>query len=627
MVSALWKACSDGDLEQVRALLAEATPIDVEIKDHTGSTPLIEAVKNGHVEVVRALLDKGADPQNASSQGRPDQYTTDPAILELLNTVQANFSAPNFPQNHHMNEFAHPPPPPGAYPYYPHMNPGMPGMGEGVFYPPTSPHGENGAAPGIHPHLPPPELARMIPCKYWPACRFGPRCMFLHPAAPYYPGANMPPPGQYPMFDPAMGPYGYYPPPPPPPHFQPNGAPMAPLSPHGHHARSPSEVPQYPAGGPVPPAQFVPVSPSAYPPPPGPMSGPPMPPMHHQPLPQAGPHSPTAVYHPAHPIQPYPGPDPAAQYMPPPPTGNNYPEPDAAKVNGQQDGAFPPQSGHHRDGSVHRRGGGIAGRRSSFAKKPACLFFPAGRCKNGDDCRFPHVLESTPVPNHIPPFYVPRGPPRPPRNNHHGGPSLSNLEQKMANMAVRDETPSVQTNGVNDQQPQVAQPQQVQQQPLKPDFGNRPRYQGPKQYAHAPQHGRRPGPASRVQRVPSADDFPVLPGSATPPRVNGVNGNSGPTAADILRAPAPARSKDASEDGTNTTSTRGPSPDSSRARTPEAIIEPMKATPAPIAAEQPAHPSAPVAAPQKLPVSFAAAAANAAASNPPESAPRVAVSA
>jgi len=29
------------------------------ISDHTGVTPLIEAVKNGHLEVVRALLDKG----------------------------------------------------------------------------------------------------------------------------------------------------------------------------------------------------------------------------------------------------------------------------------------------------------------------------------------------------------------------------------------------------------------------------------------------------------------------------------------------------------------------------------------------------------------------------------------
>jgi ankyrin repeat protein len=88
MVSALWKACSDGDIESVHEFLKNATAVDIEIKgmirsifipgycpqfpsvipncfinfsysDHTGVTPLIEAVKNGHLEVVRALLDRG----------------------------------------------------------------------------------------------------------------------------------------------------------------------------------------------------------------------------------------------------------------------------------------------------------------------------------------------------------------------------------------------------------------------------------------------------------------------------------------------------------------------------------------------------------------------------------------
>lgn len=85
MVSVLWKACSEGDLENVHESLKEASAIDIEIKgmvpsysviahnsvlalvlftnfsysDHTGVTPLIEAVKNGHLDVVRVLLDKG----------------------------------------------------------------------------------------------------------------------------------------------------------------------------------------------------------------------------------------------------------------------------------------------------------------------------------------------------------------------------------------------------------------------------------------------------------------------------------------------------------------------------------------------------------------------------------------
>jgi ankyrin repeat protein len=99
MVSALWKACAEGDLENVHQLLQDASTLDLEIRgkhtsgslehihdlfnclqsfcttnsihissfffltDHTGVTPLIEAIKNGHVEVVRALLDKGSMTQ------------------------------------------------------------------------------------------------------------------------------------------------------------------------------------------------------------------------------------------------------------------------------------------------------------------------------------------------------------------------------------------------------------------------------------------------------------------------------------------------------------------------------------------------------------------------------------
>jgi len=57
------------------------------------------------------------------------------------------------------------------------------------------------------------------------------------------------------------------------------------------------------------------------------------------------------------------------------------------------------------------------------------------------------------------------------------------------------------------------------------------------------------------QRVPNADEFPVLAGSTTPPaRSPGslVNGHvhSGPTAAQVLQAPAPIRKDSGKEFGT-----------------------------------------------------------------------------
>ncbi|KAJ2965195.1 hypothetical protein NUW54_g14200 [Trametes sanguinea] len=92
MVSPLWKACSEGNLENVVELLKDATPVDIEVKDHTGVTPLIEAVKNGHVEIVRVLLDKGADPTNASSQGPPESYTSDPVIHGLISVAKGKMA-------------------------------------------------------------------------------------------------------------------------------------------------------------------------------------------------------------------------------------------------------------------------------------------------------------------------------------------------------------------------------------------------------------------------------------------------------------------------------------------------------------------------------------------------------
>jgi len=74
--------------------------------------------------------------------------------------------------------------------------------------------------------------------------------------------------------------------------------------------------------------------------------------------------------------------------------------------------------------------------------------------------------------------------------------------------------------------------------------------------------------APKPQRVPSADEFPVLAGACTPPSrspgLNGhMNGLPGLTAAQVLLAPAPARKEKDSEPGTR----RG-SPDATKETEP-----------------------------------------------------------
>ncbi|KAI0348342.1 hypothetical protein BDW22DRAFT_78702 [Trametopsis cervina] len=586
MVSALWKACSDGDLEKVHELLNEASQADLEVQDHAGVTPLIEAVKNAHVEVVRALIDKGADPTHPSSHGPPDQYTADHAILEILaiarNKIMSQGIHPDagYPQD--MNgdgAKGYYPPPPGPY-YYPGMPlPPPPMMPEGgvAYYPPPPPHFLEHNGSGALTNLPPPEVARMIPCRYYPACRYGSSCMFAHPQAPYIQGP-LPPPAQYPPpFDP-MSPGHHYQPyyPVPPPSFQSptNGAPPSAVSPtlspsippQGPpppppmmHARSPSDVsaPQPPFGGPPPLPYGVP---SHYPPP-----------MHvpipaHSPI--SGPQSPQqAMYPPTSPNAMVPG---SSQYMQPVPyphqgvvpNGNHHDPATSPKspLAPQADAYIPPPRepyGHNRRGSA---------RRASFlSRKPPCLFFPAGRCKNGDDCRFPHVLPDGSTINPHP--YAHRGGHRQRPSLHTNG--VNGLEDRFAALTTQDQVdPVIAQPVVDGTLPGLASNGSSRSQSTDPN--SRPR--GPSGYrangfANEYRPNRRHIPL-KSQRVPSADEFPVLNGSSTPPLrspgASAANGWSGPTAAQVLKAPAPPR--DESQPGT-----RGASPANGRPSPPSKV--------------------------------------------------------
>jgi hypothetical protein len=250
-----------------------------------------------------------------------------------------------------------------------------------------------------HNNLPPPEVASAIPCRYFPACRYGTACLFQHPTGPYFQGP-LPPPAQYPTSYEQMPPQPYAPTyyPVSQPSFPPpmNGQhPMAPPQGPPVHGPSPSEMmsppPQghfSPNGAPAMPP-YGPISPVVYTHPgqaPLPMTIPPLPPLHHQPPPPV-PQSPSAAFNPSSPP-----PQQAAFVLQqnsghyPPVNGNGsvgYPEVNGAVMKSPQLDPQPEPSVPARDGSGARRG---TARRGSFASRkptPPCVFFPTGRCKNG----------------------------------------------------------------------------------------------------------------------------------------------------------------------------------------------------------------------------------------------------
>ncbi|KAG9314196.1 hypothetical protein JVU11DRAFT_4982 [Chiua virens] len=608
MVSPLWNAASEGNVDVLLALLHNASLADIEIRDHTGATPLQEAVRNGHLDVVKALLDKGANPSFATTHGSPDTYTTNFEIIELLK----NASAKGLPaQDHPYSQDPHADPSKRFYPvpvppygYYPSLAP-VPSLPDGApayYQPPPMPLSENGAFG----NLPPPEIARFIPCRYYPACRYGSSCLFAHPQAPYYPGP--PPPAQFSApYDPMNQQYtqSYYPPPPAfhpptsvPPHMNPvSPPPSAHTPPHPPliHARtapealSPVQTPIQPPYGPM-----SPTSPS-YPQPPHaplPLSIPTLPPPQ-QPATAPGPQSPQSMY-PNGPVSappfavrqdpsPYP---PSAPHTHSPYTGvNGGPK---SPVLAQGENLGPPPA--FRQGMNHNRRGNM--RRGSFGgnRKPACLFYPAGRCRNGDECRFPHIIPDAPAQAQL----GTRG-----ARTRDGANDISTIEENFSAMNVRDDNQLRRgTNGTtNSSRSQSTDP------------GSRSR--GLKSNGQRVEKK----PFVKQQRVPNADEFPVLGGSTTTSSgssVNGApvaNGLAVPTAAQVLQGPSLVRKDTYREAGARSVS---PEESQTKNQVDNKLTE--------VNGTQPNGATGNIA--TKLPISFAAAA-----TGTPDSAKEVSVSA
>jgi len=136
------------------------------------------------------------------------------------------------------------------------------------------------------------------------------------------------------------------------------------------------------------------------------------------------------------------------------------------------------------------------------------------------------------------------GPPRP-RGHSNGQGSLAD---KLNNLNLRD-----------DQRPNI---NDGTSRPQSGEAGHRSKFQPNGKHHPGPNGHHKKGPPVKQpapQRVPNADEFPVLAGSVTPPKLVNGSGHLGLTAAQVLQAPPRVR-KEASKES----STRGTTPEPAR---------------------------------------------------------------
>jgi len=68
-VAALFRATREGNTDMVRSLLA-APGVDVNVRDESGSTPLLEAARYGHDNICRMLIAAGANLKAKDRDGK-----------------------------------------------------------------------------------------------------------------------------------------------------------------------------------------------------------------------------------------------------------------------------------------------------------------------------------------------------------------------------------------------------------------------------------------------------------------------------------------------------------------------------------------------------------------------------
>lgn len=143
---------------------------------------------------------------------------------------------------------------------------------------------------------------------------------------------------------------------------------------------------------------------------------------------------------------------------------------------------------------------------------------------NSDECRFPHVSPDS--------AQQVRGNASRTRVNGNG---LDGIDEKLAGLSFQVDSDPWALHALKTSQGQSGQGSNRFQ---SSEPGSRTRYaQGKNSQANGLLQQKKP-PVK--QRVPNADEFPVLTGSTTPPSGRlALNAPSGPTAAQVLQAPAP----------------------------------------------------------------------------------------
>ncbi|EIM22218.1 hypothetical protein E3Q22_02973 [Wallemia mellicola] len=286
--------------------LQQAPLEEIELVDENGMTALALAAKLSNIQAIDILLAKNGNPYSAIP------HASDPQVAQKLH---AAIQPPPF----------YPPPIQHFYPYPPPMD-------MQVYYQEDQQQQQFGAQNGT---LPPPDVARNIPCRFFPGCRYGSECIFMHPQPTMY----LPPP-QVPPFEAipqAHAPFYQLPPQMVPPPF---ATPIPPTPIPTEQAQQNEEKIEDENQKPDLQQQPQQQQQQQQPPPP--------------------------FMHPIIPQDPY-----MIPLARPPPM-------------------MMPNNNFRNNRNVSR--GPTITKRGKDGQLPPCYFFPMGKCRNQDTCAFPHLL-------------------------------------------------------------------------------------------------------------------------------------------------------------------------------------------------------------------------------------------